>query len=332
MSNEQASPRLVISTGEPAGIGPDIIIKFLQDRPEYQNLTILIDPDLFINRAKELNSSIPIPECISNITSDTKGTFILPISLKSKVISGKLNPDNAVYIKEMLDTAYKLCIDNTHKAMVTAPIQKSVMNDAGIKFSGHTEYLADKSNDVPVMLLSTPGLNVALASTHLPLHAVPKAITKASLSHTIEIILNDMRKRFAINKPRMIVCGLNPHAGEDGHLGMEEKTVIEPVIKEFINRGENIVGPLPADTAFREELRLETDIYLAMYHDQGLPVLKTLGFGEAVNITLGLPIIRTSVDHGTALNLAGTGKADYGSLMAAIETAGQLAKVSQSED
>ncbi|MEM7027488.1 MAG: 4-hydroxythreonine-4-phosphate dehydrogenase PdxA [Pseudomonadota bacterium] len=332
MSIEQLSSRIVISTGEPAGIGPDIIIQLLQDLPKYQNLTILIDPDLFAQRTNELNCSIQLPKIVSDISAAKTETVILPITLKNPVKTGELNYSNAAYLVDMLDKAYELCVNGSHGALVTGPIQKSVINNAGIKFSGHTEYLAQKSNDVPVMLLSTPGLNVALATTHLPLHAVPAAITKDSLQQTIEIILNDMRLRFGIEKPRMIVCGLNPHAGEDGHLGSEEKSIIEPVINEFVQNGENIMGPLPADTAFRKELRKETDIYLAMYHDQGLPVLKTLGFGEAVNITLGLPIIRTSVDHGTALELAGSGKANYGSLKAAIDMAVKMAQVTVNTD
>jgi len=230
------------------------------------------------------------------------------------------------YVLKLLDIASRECLSKNYDAIVTAPIQKSIINDAGINFSGHTEYFAKRCGGVlPVMLLACPGLRVALVTTHLALRDVPDAITPERVEKTIRIVIDEMQQRFGITHPRITICGLNPHAGEGGHLGNEELTIISPVIDEYTKEGHAIIGPLPADTAFRSDIRKNTDVYICMYHDQGLPVLKTLGFGEAVNITLGLPIIRTSVDHGTALELAGTGKAEYDSLLAAINMANELA-------
>jgi 4-hydroxythreonine-4-phosphate dehydrogenase len=246
----------------------------------------------------------------------------LPVELQALVQPGALNTANADYVLNTLTQAVTGCTDHTFNAMVTAPVQKSVINDAGIPFSGHTEFLAEMT-DTPrvVMMLASGELRVALATTHLPLAEVPSAITAELLSETLTILHQDLKTRFGIDNPRIAVLGLNPHAGEGGHLGREEIEVIAPAIAQLRARGLNLTDPLPADTAFNPKVLDTVDAVFAMYHDQGLPVLKYVGFGSAVNVTLGLPIVRTSVDHGTALDLAGTGKADPGSLVAAIELA-----------
>lgn len=334
MNTNNGKPRIIISSGEPAGIGPDLIVQLFQSDHDFSHITVLIDPDLLAQRAKQLGADIrqPLPLILDNKTAtlnrqDTRPA-ILPVYLNTKTDTGILNSANTPYLLEMLDSAVTGCLTGDFDAMVTGPIQKSVINDAGVRFSGHTEYIAQRcDNAFPVMLLACPGLRVALVTTHIPLCDVPAAVTKERLRQVITIVEKEMRERFAIARPRVVICGLNPHAGEDGHLGSEEQTVIKPVIEQLKTQGMDLVGPLPADTAFRPELRDTADVYIAMYHDQGLPVLKTLGFGEAVNITLGLPIIRTSVDHGTALTLAGTGKAECASLLAAIEMAEALAIV-----
>jgi len=250
----------------------------------------------------------------------------LPVKLKTKSAPGILDIKNVAYIIDMLNIACKYCLENKFDALVTTPIQKSIINDSGIKFSGHTEYLAKICNiNLPVMLLACNEFRIALVTTHLPLSDVSKTISSERIKNIIDIVINDMSIRFGVTHPRITVCGLNPHAGEDGYLGTEEKKIITPLINALIKNGYNISGPIPADTAFLEKERQKTDVYICMYHDQGLPVLKTLGFGETVNITLGLPIIRTSVDHGTALQLAGTGDAQCNSLLAAIKMAETMA-------
>ena len=319
-----------MSSGEPAGIGPDLIIQLAQI--DHQNdLTIIGDPDLLLERAKHL--SLPLEFSTASNTADfqypnkPESLKIMPVKLNTACVPGKLDTLNANYVLEILDIASRECLSKNYDAIVTAPIQKSIINDAGINFSGHTEYFAERCGGAsPVMLLACPELRVALVTTHLSLRDVPDAITPERVEKTISIVIDEMQRRFGINNPRITVCGLNPHAGEGGHLGTEEITIISPVINKFVKQGHAITGPLPADTAFRSEVRNNTDVFICMYHDQGLPVLKTLGFGEAVNITLGLPIIRTSVDHGTALELAGTGKAEYDSLLAAINMANELAQ------
>ncbi len=329
MTSNTVRPRILISSGEPAGIGPDLIIKLLQQETDMSHVTVMIDPDLLQQRADLLGLSIhqSVADETGNVlvASQENSLQLMPVKLRKPVKPGILDVENADYVLEMLDTGCDACLQGHFDALVTGPLQKSVINDAGIAFSGHTEYLAKACGDVfPVMLLACPELKVALVTTHLPLREVPDAITRELLQRVLSVVIHDMRHRFRIPEPKLIVCGLNPHAGEDGHLGSEEQTVIEPVIRELQSEGAHIRGPLPADTAFRDELRQSTDVFIAMYHDQGLPVLKTLGFGDAVNITLGLPIIRTSVDHGTALQLAGTGKADAESLIAAINMAAAL--------
>ena len=333
MSNTDSmahKPRLLITSGEPAGIGPDLIIKLSQLNHSY-DITVIADPDLIEQRAKLLSASIKINTISTNCSDrqqyDTTAINILPMKLKQTSIAGKLDVNNAEYVLKMLKLASEQCLSESYDAVITAPIQKSIINDAGISFSGHTEFFAEQCNNAyPVMLLACPDLKVALVTTHLALRDIPDTITKEKVEKTISIVIDSMINQFGIEKPSIVVCGLNPHAGEEGHLGMEEINIINPVINDFVSNGYGVVGALPADTAFRLEQRQKTDAFICMYHDQGLPVLKTLGFGEAVNITLGLPIIRTSVDHGTALELAGTGKAQCDSLLAAIEMADTMAR------
>lgn len=320
-----SSPPLLVTAGEPAGIGPDLVIMLSQINHKF-DITIVGDPDLLSQRAKLLSIPVDINLVTGKQPSRKNVLNVLPVKLKSHCEPGKLNVANAHYVLDTLDVACQKCLANDFDAVVTTPIQKSIINEADIEFSGHTEYFAEQcDNAFPVMLLACPQLRVALVTTHLSLRHVPDAITSTRIEKTIRIVIDEMIKHFGISKPAITVCGLNPHAGEDGYLGSEEIDIINPVINEFIKRGFNITGSLPADTAFRKELRDKTDVFISMYHDQGLPVLKTLGFGEAVNITLGLPIIRTSVDHGTALELAGTGKAQCDSLLAAIDMANQMA-------
>ncbi len=320
-----SKPRLLVTSGEPAGIGPDLIIKLCQIEHDY-DLTIIADPDLLLQRAKLLSLPLDIIDVTSEDSQNNKSLKVLPVKLKTTSLAGELNANNASYVLETLDVACDNCLSNNFDAVVTTPIQKSVINDAGIAFSGHTEYFAERcDNAYPVMLLACPECRVALVTTHLALRDVVDTITPERVEKTIRIVIDEMSSHFGIVKPAITVCGLNPHAGEGGHLGTEEITIINPVINDFIKRGHNVSGSFPADTAFRLEQRQKTDVFICMYHDQGLPVLKTLGFGEAVNITLGLPIIRTSVDHGTALELAGTGKAQCDSLLAAIEMANNMA-------
>lgn len=329
MITDKKKTRILVTAGEPAGIGPDLIIKLSQIRHNH-DLTIIGDPDLLKERAQLLSTPLDIVTVTNPDTPHTlanhKALKILPVKLKTPALPGTLDIRNANYVLDILDVASRECLTKHYDAVVTTPIQKSVINDAGITFSGHTEYFAKQCGDLlPVMLLACPGLRVALVTTHLALRDVPDAITTERVESVIRIVINEMNDRFGIKAPRITVCGLNPHAGEGGHLGSEEITAITPVIEGFVNQGHAVSGPLPADTAFRPEQRQQTDVFISMYHDQGLPVLKSLGFGEAVNITLGLPIIRTSVDHGTALELAGTGKAQCQSLLAAIDMADDLA-------
>ena len=330
MTSKKSNTRLLITTGEPAGIGPDLIIKLLQIQHDY-DLTVIGDPKLLEQRAKLLSIHVEIMIVTENdshdVSSNKKIIKVLPIELNIDSSPGKLDIKNVNYIIKMLEISCEYCLQNKFDALITTPIQKSIINDAGIKFSGHTEYLAKICNvDSPVMLLTCRNLRIALVTTHLPLIDVPKAISRYRVTKVINTVIEEMVNKFGVKQPKITVCGLNPHAGEDGYLGNEEKKIIMPAINEFIEKGYVISGPVPADTAFREEQRERTDVYICMYHDQGLPVLKTFGFGETVNITLGLPIIRTSVDHGTALKIAGTGQAQTGSLLAAIDMADRIAK------
>jgi 4-hydroxythreonine-4-phosphate dehydrogenase len=316
--------RIAITPGEPAGIGPDLVVTLAQTAQAHE-LVAIACPQLLLARANILGLPLSLREI--NLADAPRPSAagelaVLPVPLPSPAQAGVLNVNNATYILKTLDAAIDGCVKKHFAALVTGPIQKSVMNDAGIAFTGHTEYLAEKTaTEKVVMMLATTGLRVALATTHLPLKDVAAAINETELTQVINILHRDLQQQFGIAAPRILVCGLNPHAGEGGHLGREEIEIIEPALKRLRAQGMNLIGPLPADTLFTPKYLEHADAVLAMYHDQGLPVLKYKGFGQAVNITLGLPIIRTSVDHGTALDLAGTGKADLGSLRTALSYA-----------
>jgi len=313
-------PRLILTPGEPAGIGPDLVIAIAQG-PLAAQLAVVADPEMLEARAALLG--LPLKLVAACTAAHRPGSLqVHPVETAAPVNPGYLDPANAAYVLHTLRVAARACLNGDADAMVTAPVHKGVINDAGVPFSGHTEFLAELcGTPLPVMLLAAPTLRVALATTHLPLSAVPAAITADGLSAVLRILSADLQSKFGIARPRILVCGLNPHAGEGGHLGREEIEVIIPTLDRLRAEGLDLVGPLPADTLFTPRGLAGADAVLAMYHDQGLPVLKASGFGEAVNITLGLPIIRTSVDHGTALELAGTGRADAGSLRAAIDAA-----------
>lgn len=320
--------RLVLTCGEPAGIGPDVVLgAALCDWPV--ELLAIGNKAALADRAELLGLDIELIPFTSGMppSPNRAGTLCcLDVPLIAPCIAGELDTRHSSAVLASLELGVSLCQAGEGAAMVTGPVHKGVINDAGIPFSGHTEFLASLcGTEKVVMMLASPKLRVALATTHLPLRAVPDAIEQASLTRTIGVIHQSLQSQWDIASPRISVLGLNPHAGEGGYLGDEEVRVIEPVIQSLREKGLAIRGPLPADTAFSNSLREGTDVYLAMYHDQGLTVLKSEGFGEAVNVTLGLPIIRTSVDHGVALDLAGTGRADDASMKAAIEMAIQLA-------
>lgn len=316
--------RIVITPGEPAGVGPDLVVALAQqDWPV--ELVVCADPALLLARANQLNMPLQLREYQPDLPplAQQAGTLtILPVKTATEVAPGKLNVNNSHYVVETLAKACDGAISGEFAALVTGPVQKSIINDAGIPFIGHTEFFADRSHcPRVVMMLATQELRVALATTHLPLLAVPGAITQASLHEVITILDNDLKTKFGIRQPQIYVCGLNPHAGEGGHMGHEEIDTIIPALDALRQQGVNLIGPLPADTLFQPKYLQHADAVLAMYHDQGLPVLKYQGFGRAVNITLGLPFIRTSVDHGTALELAATGSADVGSFITALNLA-----------
>jgi 4-hydroxythreonine-4-phosphate dehydrogenase len=318
------SKPLVVTAGEPAGIGPEICLALGRSRWA-RHLVVLADPDMLAERAALVGADVTIVGYESETPRPPGGLRVLPQPLAQASVCGALNPENSQSLLDGLERAVSGCMSGEFSGMVTAPLQKSAINDAGIEFTGHTEFLARLTEtETPVMLLSAKGLRIALVSTHMPLSEVPKYVTSERIRAVIEVLHRDLQQKFGIAAPRILVCGLNPHAGEGGHLGKEEQEVIEPVIRSCRANGMDVVGPLPADTAFTPAAG-PADAVLAMYHDQGLPVLKFAGFGTAVNVTLGLPIIRTSVDHGTALDIAGTGKADTGSMLAAVEMAAQLA-------
>ncbi|CNC08241.1 4-hydroxythreonine-4-phosphate dehydrogenase PdxA [Yersinia enterocolitica] len=316
--------RIVITPGEPAGVGPDLVIALAQqDWPV--ELVVCADPALLLARASQLNLPLQLREYQQDkpALAQLAGTLtILSVKIATEVIPGQLDVKNSHYVVETLAKACDGAISGEFAALVTGPVQKSIINDAGIPFIGHTEFFADRSHcSRVVMMLATEELRVALATTHLPLLAVPGAITQASLHEVISILDNDLKTKFGISQPQIYVCGLNPHAGEGGHMGHEEIDTIIPALDALRQQGINLIGPLPADTLFQPKYLQHADAVLAMYHDQGLPVLKYQGFGRAVNITLGLPFIRTSVDHGTALELAATGTADVGSFITALNLA-----------
>ena len=321
---QDAVPRIVITPGEPAGIGPDVVLMAAQ-KSWGAELVCIADRDLLAERAKQLGLSIDL---LPFTTGDAPQAHqpgrlrYIHVPAPAPITPGELQVENAFYVLATLSLATELCRCGDAQALVTGPVQKSVINDAGIPFTGHTEFLAQAFNcPKVVMMLAAGDLRVALATTHLPLAAVPGAITEEHLEKTLRILHDDLQQNFQLPAPRITVLGLNPHAGENGHLGREELDIIQPVVARLQLAGFTLSGPIPADTAFNADWRGKTDAYLAMYHDQGLPVLKFAGFGEAVNITLGLPVLRTSVDHGTALDLAGTGRAQSSSLEAAITAA-----------
>jgi len=319
-------PRLVLTPGEPAGIGPDLAVALAQQALPYQ-VVVVADPRLLLQRARLLG--LPLELATFNPTAgalpQTAGTLqIAPVTLVEEAIPGHLNAANGSYVLRSLRRAIQGCLEGEFDALVTGPVHKGVINDTGMRFYGHTEFIASITEGHPVMMLAAPGLRVALATTHLPIAEVSRAITKERVERVCRIIDRDLRRRFGIPEPRILVCGLNPHAGEGGHIGREEVEIIAPILEQLRTEGLHLIGPLPADTLFTPKYLAHCDAVLAMYHDQGLPVLKHMGFGRSVNITLGLPIIRTSVDHGTALELAGTGKAQLGSLEVALETAVQM--------
>jgi len=305
-------PRVALTAGEPAGIGPDLCVQLAQCLPDAE-IAVIADRILIEQRAKLLG--LPL----GNLN-------IHHIPLAAPCVPGKLNPANSRYVLETLSYATQGCLNGQFDAIVTAPVHKGVINDAGIPFTGHTEFLAELTGTKQVvMMLAGGGMRVALATIHLPLRAVPDAITRDGLESTLRILHRDLVQRFGIASPRIYIAGLNPHAGEGGHLGMEEIETITPVLEKLRGEGMHLTGPLSADTMFSQHNIQHCDAFLAMYHDQGLAVLKHASFGGGVNVTLGMPIIRTSVDHGTALDLAGSGKADAGSLYAAIGLAIELA-------
>lgn len=315
-TDSKNSKPIVISSGEPAGIGPELCLQLLT-RSWPVPLVVLGDKDLFLARAQTLGLAWEGAERI----------HFQHVPLAKRCMPGQLDTANAAYVLEMLDLALAGCVAGEFSAMVTSPVHKGIINDAGIAFTGHTEYLAAHTGTARVvMLLAGAGLRVALATTHLALKDVPAAITAESLLATLQILHQDLQTKFGIVRPRILVAGLNPHAGEGGHMGREEIEVIIPVLKKLRAEGMDVVGPLPADTLFTKNVLAGSDAQLAMYHDQGLAVLKYAAFDEGINVTLGLPVIRTSVDHGTALDLAGTGRASANSLFAAVDAAIDMAQ------
>ena len=314
---------LVLTPGEPAGIGPELACRLAAGR---QDLVLVADPGLIERTLERLELARKVV-CVEAPGPAGPGDIAcLPVALSEPEVPGRLNVANAGYVLECLRVASHLCLDRQASGLVTGPLHKGVINESGVAFTGHTEFLAELAGvDQVVMMLVAGPMRVALATTHLPLSRVPAAITADHLEQTLRILVTALKTRFRISDPHVAVLGLNPHAGENGHLGREEIEVIEPLLDQLRGQGMTLSGPLPADTAFVPDRMRHFDAVLAMFHDQGLPVLKYAGFGQAVNITLGLPFVRTSVDHGTALDLAGTGRADAGSLSAAIELASDLA-------
>ena len=325
--------RIVVTAGEPAGIGPDLVLALSTESWDHQ-IVICADKTMLAERAKQLGIDVMLHDYDSSlpVTSQQAGSLIVDHIPTSQVVeTGKLNEANGHYVLNTLERAANGCMADEFDAVVTGPVHKGVINRAGVAFSGHTEFFAEKSNTpLVVMMLATEGLRVALVTTHIPLANIPKAITAERLEKIIDILHSDLVEKFAIRQPNIYVCGLNPHAGEDGCLGREEIETITPTLERIkAQKGINLIGPLPADTIFNEKYLHDADVVLGMYHDQVLPVLKYKGFGRSVNITLGLPFIRTSVDHGTALDLAGTGLADTGSFRTALTHAIDLVEKKQ---
>jgi len=312
-------PKIIITSGEPAGVGPDVCLHLLKAKLPAK-ISILGDSVVFGQRAEQLG----LQDALQDLN-------LISVPTKFPVVAGRLDVNNVPMVLEQLDYAVEACMQKKYHAMVTAPLHKGIINEAGHSFTGHTEYLAQKTMaEKPVMMLACDAMRVALVTTHLPLEKVPQAITQENILRVLEILYNDLKLRFGIKSPVIAVCGLNPHAGEQGHLGRTEIEIIEPSLALARESGFDVRGPLPADTAFTPKILNEVDAVLCMYHDQGLPVLKYASFGRGTNITLGLPIIRTSVDHGTALDLAGTGRVDPGSIVAAVEIAIEMAQTRHS--
>lgn len=320
---------IMLTPGEPAGIGPDLVIQVAQQNWPVR-LVACVDPDLLKKRAFQLGLELELTTYspgTQNNGQTEKTLTVLPIKLATPSKAGQLNKQNSTYVIETLRHACDYCMTNKFSALVTGPVHKGIINDAGIPFMGHTEFFSDRSKTKKVvMMLATETLRVALATTHLPLKDVSAAITFNSLQEVISILHNDLKAKFGIKKPTIYICGLNPHAGENGYIGHEEVNTIIPVIRKLRNEGLQLYGPFPADTIFQPKYLKQADVILAMYHDQGLPVLKYQGFGHAVNITLGLPFIRTSVDHGTAVELAGSGEANTNSFITALKLAISITK------
>ena len=322
----QEFPKLIITPGDPGGIGPDICLDLL-NHSHQANIYLAADPDILIERSGD--NSLPIQlhtaEQLQSAARDKLN--IIPFKVAEPAVAGIAAKNNSKYVLDTIRYASMQCLNQKVAAMVTGPVNKALINESGVAFSGHTEYIEDicttHSDTIhqAVMMLATEDLKVALLTTHVSLKEVPALVTAERLTRVIDIVYDALKTRFGIKQPHLMICGLNPHAGEEGTLGFEEQTVMQPVINKLRSQGYNLTGPLPADTIFVAHQQQNADAVLAIYHDQGLPVLKTLGFGQAVNITLGLPIIRTSVDHGTAFELAGTGKALPGSLHTAIDFA-----------
>jgi 4-hydroxythreonine-4-phosphate dehydrogenase len=326
-----ALPRIVLTSGEPAGVGPDLLLA-IAERPFPCELVVSGSPELLRARGSLLGANVALdlwePHMLAR-RHRPGHLMVLPTRRPAATKAGQLDPGNAEYVLETISAGTQACMQGVFDALVTPPVHKGIINQAGFAFTGHTEFIAGITGGNPVMMLAIPGMRVALATTHVPLAEVSSMITAERLTRVLRTLHADLHARFALPNPRILVCGLNPHAGEGGHLGREEIDVICPAIASLQAEGMPLTGPLPADTAFLPKQLEQTDAVLAMYHDQGLPVLKHAGFGQAVNITLGLPIIRTSVDHGTATDLAGTGRADPGSLIAAIEMAIEMVQRSR---
>ncbi|MCU0936448.1 MAG: 4-hydroxythreonine-4-phosphate dehydrogenase PdxA [Gammaproteobacteria bacterium] len=320
--------RIALTPGEPAGVGPDLAVALAQRERSYQ-VVAFADPDLLTDRAARMGlpfRAVPFAPDAPPPPQKAGELAVQPVALGARVMPGTLDPGNATYVLSTLRQAAEACQAGAFDALVTGPVHKGVINDAGVPFQGHTEFLAALSGaGQVVMVLAVPGLRVALATTHLPLSEVSRALTPALLESVCRVLVRGLRERFGVPAPRVLLCGLNPHAGEGGHLGREDREVIAPVVERLRAEGLDLAGPVPADTAFTPARLAACDAVLAMYHDQGLPVIKHLGFGRTVNVTLGLPFVRTSVDHGTALDLAGTGRADPGSLEAALDLAVAMA-------
>ena len=323
---------IAVTSGEPAGIGPELCLRLIERAAGSEQLVILADRELMAERAQALNFAGQLREWTPGLPALAGTLDILHLPLARAAHPGRLDPANSPYVLALLDRAVDGCLSGEFAAMVTAPVHKGVINDGGVAFTGHTEYLAEKTATAQVvMMLVGGGLRVALATTHLPLKDVAAAVTQDSLERTLRILHADMGVKYGIENPRILVAGLNPHAGEGGYLGREEIEVIAPVLDRLRAEGITLIGPLPADTMFTPPLLAQGDCVLAMYHDQGLTALKYASFGQGINVTLGLPIIRTSVDHGTALELAGSGRADPGSLFVAVDQAIEMAsRASQS--